>query len=255
MHRPKYDDWTFPKGKVEKGETDEQAATREVREETGFDCALGEEFATVRYVDGRGRPKRVRYWMMTVVGGDANDPERRGRRPALALARRREHTAHLRTRSSPGPATRSDAMTIYLVRHAKAGDRSLWRQDDWLRPLSRAGRAQARGILELLSDARFDRVLSSPYVRCIETVAPIAGARRLAIEPDDALAEGGDLDAVFAMIGKHMGTGALLCSHGDVIPAVLESLRAGGVDIGPIRAARRAARGCSRPSAAARSPG
>jgi broad specificity phosphatase PhoE len=123
-------------------------------------------------------------------------------------------------------------MTIYLVRHARAGDRTLWRQDDWLRPLSRAGRAQARGILELLSDARFDRVLSSPYVRCIETVAPIAGARRLAIEPEDALAEGGDLDAVFAMIGKHIRTGALLCSHGDVIPAVLQSLRAGGVDIG-----------------------
>jgi broad specificity phosphatase PhoE len=123
-------------------------------------------------------------------------------------------------------------MTIYLVRHARAGDRSLWRHADWLRPLSRAGRAQARGILELLSDARFDRVISSPYVRCIETVAPIAGARRLAIEPEDALAEGGDIDAVFAMIGKHMGTGAVLCSHGDIIPAVLESLAAGGIDLG-----------------------
>jgi 8-oxo-dGTP diphosphatase len=76
VHRPKYDDWTFPKGKVEKGETEEQAAAREVREETGFECALGEEVATVRYVDGRGRPKRVRYWMMTVVGGVATVPNR-----------------------------------------------------------------------------------------------------------------------------------------------------------------------------------
>ena len=74
VHRPKYDDWTFPKGKVEKGETDEQAATREVREETGFDCELGAELETVRYVDGRGRPKRVRYWLMTVVGGVATVP-------------------------------------------------------------------------------------------------------------------------------------------------------------------------------------
>ena len=76
VHRPKYDDWTFPKGKVERGETDAQAATREVREETGFDCALGTEVATVRYVDGHGRPKRVRYWMMSVAGGAATVPNR-----------------------------------------------------------------------------------------------------------------------------------------------------------------------------------
>jgi 8-oxo-dGTP diphosphatase len=69
VHRPKYDDWTFPKGKVEPGETDEEAATREVREETGLDCALGEEFATVRYIDSKGRSKQVRYWIMNVVGG------------------------------------------------------------------------------------------------------------------------------------------------------------------------------------------
>ena len=69
VHRPKYDDWTFPKGKLEAGETDEQAAVREVAEETGLECALGAELSTVRYVDGRGRPKRVRYWIMTVVGG------------------------------------------------------------------------------------------------------------------------------------------------------------------------------------------
>jgi broad specificity phosphatase PhoE len=124
-------------------------------------------------------------------------------------------------------------MSIYLLRHAKAGDRNQWRQDDWLRPLSRAGRSQARGIIDLLADAKFDRVLSSPYLRCVETVAPIAGARRLAIEPDDALGEGGDLDSVFAIVRKHMGTGALLCSHGDVIPAVLSTLAANGVDLGP----------------------
>ena len=124
-------------------------------------------------------------------------------------------------------------MTIYLLRHAKAGDRSLWRQEDWLRPLSRSGRSQARAVIDLLADARFDRVLSSPYLRCMETVAPIAGARRIAIEPDDALGEGGDLDAVFSIVRKHMGAGALLCSHGDVIPAVLSSLAAGGVDLGP----------------------
>jgi len=74
VHRPKYDDWTFPKGKVEPGETDEAAAAREVREETGFECTLGDELASVRYVDGRGRPKRVRYWFMTVSAGIATVP-------------------------------------------------------------------------------------------------------------------------------------------------------------------------------------
>jgi 8-oxo-dGTP pyrophosphatase MutT (NUDIX family) len=74
VHRPKYDDWTFPKGKLEAGESDEEAAVREVCEETGFACTLGEELATVRYVDARGRRKRVRYWIMTIVGGDATVP-------------------------------------------------------------------------------------------------------------------------------------------------------------------------------------
>lgn len=124
-------------------------------------------------------------------------------------------------------------MTIYLVRHAKAGDRSLWKGDDWLRPLSRAGRSQSRGIMDLLEDARFDRVLSSPYVRCMETVVPLAGSRRLPIEVEESLAEGGDLDAVFAIMRKHVGTGAVLCSHGDIIPAVLSNLSAHGVDLGP----------------------
>jgi 8-oxo-dGTP diphosphatase len=74
VHRPKYDDWSFPKGKVETGESDEEAAVREVREETGFDVSLGAELDTVRYVDGRGRPKRVRYWRMRVVGGRPTVP-------------------------------------------------------------------------------------------------------------------------------------------------------------------------------------
>jgi 8-oxo-dGTP diphosphatase len=74
VHRPKYDDWSFPKGKVEAGETDEAAAAREVLEETGFECRLDEELPAVEYVDGRGRPKRVRYWLMTVVAGTAQIP-------------------------------------------------------------------------------------------------------------------------------------------------------------------------------------
>ena len=68
VHRPRYDDWSLPKGKVEPGETDEAAARREVEEETGYSCTLGEELVTVRYIDRKGRHKQVRYWLMTVAG-------------------------------------------------------------------------------------------------------------------------------------------------------------------------------------------
>ncbi len=69
VHRPAYDDWSFPKGKLERGESDEDAATREVEEETGLRCRLDRELPTTHYVDGRGRAKTVRYWLMTPVGG------------------------------------------------------------------------------------------------------------------------------------------------------------------------------------------
>lgn len=69
VHRPRYDDWTLPKGKLDDGESHAQAAVREVREETGFAVALGEEVARSGYTDARGRPKEVRYWAMTVVEG------------------------------------------------------------------------------------------------------------------------------------------------------------------------------------------
>ena len=70
VHRPKYDDWTFPKGKLDKGESFEEAALREVEEETGFACELGEELEPTHYNDRHGRPKLVRYWEMTVVDGE-----------------------------------------------------------------------------------------------------------------------------------------------------------------------------------------
>jgi 8-oxo-dGTP pyrophosphatase MutT (NUDIX family) len=69
VHRPKYDDWTLPKGKAEPGESDEDCALREVEEETGLRCRLGAELSSTQYVDGDGRPKVVRYWTMSVEGG------------------------------------------------------------------------------------------------------------------------------------------------------------------------------------------
>ncbi len=70
VHRPRYDDWSLPKGKLNKNESFERAALREVQEETGLSCQLAEELEPVSYTDNRGRPKTVRYWRMTVLDGD-----------------------------------------------------------------------------------------------------------------------------------------------------------------------------------------
>jgi 8-oxo-dGTP diphosphatase len=75
VHRPKYDDWSLPKGKLQQGEGWEEAALREVREETGLRCALGEELEPVSYTDRKGRPKLVRYWRMEPVEGDFEPSE------------------------------------------------------------------------------------------------------------------------------------------------------------------------------------
>jgi 8-oxo-dGTP diphosphatase len=74
VHRPKYDDWTFPKGKAEAGESDEDCALREVWEETGLHCALGSELAATEYADALGRPKIVRWWLMEPLSDDGFTP-------------------------------------------------------------------------------------------------------------------------------------------------------------------------------------
>jgi broad specificity phosphatase PhoE len=124
-------------------------------------------------------------------------------------------------------------LTIYLVRHAKAGERRTWSDNDRLRPISRSGQRQARGLVGLLETAHFERILSSPYVRCIESMAPLACARGLAIEPTEALAEEAALGPALALVTKHAQSGAVLCSHGDVIPMLLEHFARRGLDLGP----------------------
>ena len=112
VHRPRYDDWSLPKGKLDPGESHRHAALREVEEETGLRCKLGEELPEVRYEDRKGRAKRVRYWSMEPVDGDLR-AERRGRRGALGHARRRRRRGHLRPRR--GRAGRPAAAPARLV--------------------------------------------------------------------------------------------------------------------------------------------
>ena len=111
-----------------------------------------------------------------------------------------------------------------MVRHAHAGQRSAWAGEDRLRPLSRKGEKQALGIADALVLHRPDRILSSPAVRCLTTVEPLAERLDLEVEADDRLFEGAgeaDVRSLLAAVGD---TAAVLCSHGDVVPQILRLL-------------------------------
>jgi phosphohistidine phosphatase SixA len=119
------------------------------------------------------------------------------------------------------------AMPLLLVRHGHAGRRSAFKGDDRLRPLSKRGVAQAIALVPILSGYRPQRILSSPYVRCFETVRPTAESLSLPVETLDELAEGNGTDAE-RLIRRMVGESAVVCTHGDVAAAVLESLVAEG---------------------------
>jgi 8-oxo-dGTP diphosphatase len=114
-------------------------------------------------------------------------------------------------------------MHVYLVRHAKAGSRSDWDGPDDLRPLSKKGQRQAGALVDVLSTAPVKRIISSPSVRCVQTVEPLAEKLGLEVEADDVLAEGSRLEDVLPFL-EEAEEGTVICSHGDVIPMVLDSL-------------------------------
>jgi 8-oxo-dGTP diphosphatase len=120
-------------------------------------------------------------------------------------------------------------MTIYLVRHARAGNRKAWNGDDELRPLSKVGRRQAEALVGFLADAPLDRIVSSPFVRSRQTVEPLAQARRLPVDLSDALAEGAPGHETLRLLEKVADEDAALCTHGDVITTLLDHFSRHGV--------------------------
>jgi broad specificity phosphatase PhoE len=122
-------------------------------------------------------------------------------------------------------------MTIYLVRHAVAVGRSAWHGDDRLRPLTKKGERQARGLVELLAGSDVHRASSSPAVRCHDTVAPLASKLGLTVHEADELAEGARPKGALHLaqqLAAEDGDG-VLCTHGDVIPEVLRRLAREGM--------------------------
>jgi 8-oxo-dGTP diphosphatase len=239
-HRSRYDDWSLPKGKLDRGEHPLAAACREVVEETGIRPVAGRRLASTRYsvpVDGVLAGKLVDYWSMRAQGGEfvPNDevdaltwtpPE-----DALdAVTYRHDRTVLAGFLALPVHTT-----SLVLVRHAKAGSRVDWRGDDADRPLDEVGRRQARRLAEILPWFGPRRVLSAGKVRCVETVRPTAAALGLDIEIDPRWNEERDREPAVAALRDLAATGepAVVCSQGGLIPEVLAALaEEDGLDLG-----------------------
>jgi 8-oxo-dGTP diphosphatase len=119
---------------------------------------------------------------------------------------------------------------LYVVRHAKAGSRSDWEGDDALRPLSKAGDRQAAAIARRLVKRGATTLVSSPAVRCVQTLEPLAHLLSQAVDTDERLGEGTAFPAVLELCAE-LPDGAVMCSHGDVIPELLDALVRRGCEL------------------------
>ena len=124
----------------------------------------------------------------------------------------------------------SSADVIYLVRHAKAGERRVWEGDDEARPLSKLGWKQSEAMAKRLESKGATSLYSSSYVRYMQTLEPLGKRLGVDVVPEPRLHEGGQFEPVLDLLGE-VGTGAVLCSHGDIIPAVIEALARRGMQV------------------------
>jgi 8-oxo-dGTP diphosphatase len=234
IHRPRYDDWSLPKGKLAAGESDLEGAVREVLEETGFHVRVGRPLGETRYektsVAGT-RPKVVRWWAMQAEGGSFSPTREVDRLRWLSLA---DASAEL-TRSTDRDVLERFARgaeptrTVLLVRHASAGSRSTWSGDDRDRPLDDCGLAQAEELIRILARFEIGSVVSADYRRCLDTVTPVAEAFGVSVQRDSLLSVDGYPGHEEEAVGLLRRQGdadhdAVVCSQGEVIPDLLGRL-------------------------------
>jgi 8-oxo-dGTP diphosphatase len=232
VHRPAYDDWSFPKGKLDRGEPAPLAAVREVGEETGVSVRLGVPLARQSYPNGRST-KVVDYWVGRVLG----DPDVSGYlvnaeidevdwvpvdKAEKRLSYGRDGVT-LREALAVGKKTRA----LVVLRHGKARSRKAWRKDDRKRPLLAAGTVQARAAVPLLAAYGVSRIVSSSSTRCAETVAPYAESSGWPVISTDALSEEDATDrSVLEVVDEllHSDEDAVLCTHRPVLPSVYDAI-------------------------------
>jgi len=230
IRRDRYDDWSLPKGKVESGERDLAAAVREVNEEIGAAVAVSRWLTQTEYRVG-GAPKTVRFWAMRYLSGDFAASREVDDLAWVSPAEARERLSHDTDRSVLDAFTAEPVpeSVVVLVRHAKAGKRSAWSGDDRLRPLDKAGRRQARGLIGFLSAFAPSRVVSADRVRCEHTVEPFAHAAGLDVEidpafSDEAYADDPDAAATRVLDVAKSASAVVISSQGSAVPGLVSRL-------------------------------
>ena len=236
VHRPRYDDWSLPKGKLEHGEHPMAGAVREVREETGVAGRPQLRLPPVHYTLPDGRPKTVDYWLMRATDtGPVQDTDEVDQLVWLPLPTAAERVSYDDERVLLDQVAGLPPVTAVtaLVRHAHAGERKKWAGNDALRPLDPVGQAQAERLAELLVLLHPERLVTAGPLRCKQTLEPLAAVLgEMPIVIDGAFAEPPDArDApAKAKLGAQRllelrGDGVpVICSQGKVMPAMLAAL-------------------------------
>ncbi|MFP5360826.1 MAG: NUDIX domain-containing protein [Actinomycetes bacterium] len=247
VHRPRYNDWSWPKGKLDPGESLPECAVREVAEETGKQIELGQPLPTIRYPIGE-KQKVVKYWAAQVL--PHTSPSLRGRKPVKSAAKHEidrvrwlpvgeahkiitfpDDLRPLDALIDAYAADRLDTRPFMLVRHARAKRRKAWRLHDNRRPLTRNGVGRALDLVPLIACFGITKVDSSPAKRCLDSVKPYADAIGTTVCTHDSLTETGhgerplDTAKTFTALFRKTSPRAV-CVHRPTLPTIVEMLRA-----------------------------
>lgn len=241
VHRPRYDDWSFPKGKLDRGEHAVAAAVREAEEETGLHVRLCRPLTDQRYTVGP-RPKTVSYWTARVVGSDdvsayrPNDEIDDVRWVEAEEADGLLTYRHDRATLAEALEARHKTHAVVVLRHGEARARRTWRRPDQERPLLVRGLDTAVRLVPLLAAYDVTHVVTSPSVRCAQTVQPYAETAGWELDQRRRLSEEDAGRKGVARVVEELlddEAGAVLCTHRPVLPLVFDALGVEPMELAP----------------------